>query len=218
MMKRFLHYNGLSVALFALFLLSIIFHSVAGQYKYNEEQLQHGSPAASYSEYIVSTTFMESVAENWESEFLQLFTFVLLTRFLYQKGSPESDDPDSPEEVEPDTPYEKLPWPVKKGGWVLKIYEHSLSITFFILFLLSVALHAVGGAGEYNQEQLEHGGGEQVTAWGYMLTSTFWYESMQIWQSEFLALFAMGVLAIWLREKDSPESKEVNAPHDQTGR
>lgn len=217
-MNRFLHYNGLSVTLFALFLLSIIAQSFAGQYKYNEEQLQHGSPALSYSEYIVSTNFLEAVAENWESEFLQLFTFVLLTRFLYQKGSAESDDPDQPEETEPDTPYEKLPWPVKKGGWVLKIYEHSLSITFFILFLLSIALHAVGGAGEYNQEQLEHGGGEQVTVWGYLFTSTFWYESMQNWQSEFMAIFAMVVLSIWLREKDSPESKEVNAAHDQTGR
>lgn len=217
-MKRFLHYNGLSVTLFALFLLSIIAQSFAGQHKYNEEQLQHGSPAVSYSAYIVSTNFLEAVAENWESEFLQLFTFVLLTRFLYQKGSAESDDPDQPEETEPDTPYEKLPWPVKKGGWVLKIYEHSLSITFLLLFLVSIALHAVGGAGEYNQEQLEHGGGEQVSVWGYLLTSTFWYESMQNWQSEFLAIFAMVVFSIWLREKDSPESKEVNAAHDQTGR
>ena len=217
-MKRFLHYNGLSVTLFALFLLSVIAQSVAGQDKYNKEQLPHGSAVASYSEYIVSTNFLEALAENWESEFLQLFTFIFLTRFLYQKGSSESDDPDHPEEEEPSTPYEKLPWPVKKGGWVLKIYEHSLSITFFVLFLLSIALHAVGGAGEYNQEQLEHGGGEQVTVWGYMATSTFWYESMQNWQSEFLALFAMVVFSIWLREKNSPESKEVNAAHDQTGR
>ena len=217
-MRRFLHYNGLSVTLFALFLLSIIAQSFAGMHKHNEEQLQHGSPTVTYTEYLTSDNFLEATAENWESEFLQLFTFVLLTGFLYQKGSPESDDPDSPEEEEPNTPYEKLPWPVKKGGLVLKLYEHSLSITFLLLFVASIALHAVGGAGEYNQDQLEHGGGEQVTVWGYMLTSTFWYESMQNWQSEFLSLFAMVVFSIWLREKDSAESKPVNAPHDQTGR
>jgi hypothetical protein len=188
-------------------------------YKYNEDQKEHGKPQVTYGKYLASDDFLEATAENWESEFLQLFTFAILTRFLYQKGSPESQDPDSSgEEEETKTPPGKLPWPVRRGGLVLKLYEHSLSLTFFLLFLCCVVLHAVGGAGEYNQEQLDHGQGEQVTAWGYLLTSSFWFESLQNWQSEFLSLFAMVVFSIWLREKDSAESKPVDAPHDQTGK
>lgn len=217
-MREFLRNNGLSLALFGLFLLSFLGQTVSGMYKYNEDQKEHGQPQVSYAHYLTSDEFLEATAENWESEFLQLFTFVLLTRFLYQKGSAESLDPEGSEEEEPKTPSEKLPWPVRRGGLILKLYEHSLSLTFLVLFLISIALHAVGGAGEYNQEQREHGQGEQVSAWGYLLTSSFWFESLQNWQSEFLSLFAMVVFSIWLREKHSPESKHVNASHDETGK
>jgi uncharacterized protein DUF6766 len=215
-MKRFLRNNGLSLTLFGLFLVSFLGQALSGMHKYNGDQQEHGNPTVSLTDYVKSDDFMEGYAENWESEFLQLFTFVLLTRFVYQKGSPESRDPDSPEQEDTDTPPERQPWPVRKGGVVLKLYEHSLSLTFLLLFFLSMAFHAIGGAGEYNQEQLDHGG-EQVTVWGYMLSSTFWYESLQNWQSEFLSLFAMVFLSIWLREKESPESKPVKAAHKETG-
>jgi len=217
-MRQFFRNNGLSLVLFGMFLLSLAGQSVSGMQKYNNDQQDHGNPPVSYAEYLASEDFLEATAENWESEFLQLFTFVLLTRFLYQKGSPQSMDPDAPEEKEPNTPEEKLPWPVKRGGLTLKLYEHSLSITFLLLFIVSIAMHAVGGVGEYNQEQLDHGQRDQLTAWGYLGTSTFWFESLQNWQSEFLALFAVVFLSIWLRERNSPESKEVHAPYDQTGR
>lgn len=216
-MKRFLRNNGLSLALLVLFLGSFFGQSLAGWYKYNDDQREHEDPAIGYGEYLLSNDFLEATAENWESEFLQLFTFVLLTRFLYQKGSSESEDPDAPEEPPPAPPAEKLPWPVRRGGWVLKLYEHSLSLTFLFLFLVSVALHATGGAGEFNDEQVDHGETKIVSTWSYLFTSTFWFESLQNWQSEFLSLLAMVVLSIWLREKNSPESKEVNAPHDRTG-
>lgn len=216
-MKRFLRDNGLSLALFGLFLLSFLGQAFSGMHRYNDDQNEHGNPTLSLKEYVTSDDFLEGCAENWESEFLQLFTFVLLTRFLYQKGSPESRDPESPEEELTDTPPEQYPWPVRKGGVILKLYEHSLSLTFLVLFFISILLHAVGGAGEYNQEQLDHGKAEQVSVLGYMLTSTFWYESMQNWQSEFLSLWAMVFFSIWLREKESPESKAVRASHDETG-
>jgi hypothetical protein len=215
-MKRFVRDNGLSLVLFGLFFLTLLFQSVAGKDKYNEDQDQHGRPQVSYLEYLKSDDFIEATAENWESEFLQMFAFVVLTRFLYQKGSSESRDPDGEEEEE-NTPPEKLPWPVRRGGWVLKLYEHSLSLTFLFMFIVSVLMHAVGGAGQYNQEQMDHGEDKRVSALGYLFTSSFWFESMQNWQSEFLSLFAMVVCTIWLREKGSPESKEVRAPHDKTG-
>lgn len=217
-MKRFLRNNGLSLALLVMFLLTIVGQSVAGFFRYNEDQKEHGDPPLSYLEYIASDDFLEATAENWESEWLQLFAFVLMTRFLYQKGSSQSRDPDQPEEEEPPPPPEKLPSPARRGGLALKLYEHSLSLTFLSFFLLSVLLHAAGGSADYNEEQIDHGGGKTVTVLGYLGTSTFWFESLQNWQSEFLALFAMVVLSIRLREKDSPESKEVSAPHDKTGK
>lgn len=217
-MRSFLRNNGLSLALAALFLVSFAGQFFAGMYKYNLDRQEHGKPPVSAREYATSTELLEASAENWESEFLQLFTFVLLTRFLYQKGSAESLDPEASEEPSPATPEERLPGPVRRGGLYLKLYEHSLSITFLLLFLGSIALHAIGGVGEYNEEQLDHGQGEQLTAWGYLASSTFWFESFQNWQSEFLALFAMVFLSIWLREKESPESKEVTDPHDKTGK
>jgi hypothetical protein len=160
--------------------------------------------------------------ENWESEFLQMFVFIMLTVFLYQKGSAESKDPDKEETVDrdPRTSRDKqdAPWPVRRGGLVLKLYENSLGLTFLLLFLLTFYLHAVGGAGEYNQDKVEHGGNEPpVSTFAYMATSRFWFESLQNWQSEFFSIGLMVVLTIWLRQKGSPESKPVDAPHDQTG-
>lgn len=110
------------------------------------------------------------------------------------------------------------PWPVRKGGLVLSIYQYSLGITFLLLFLICFFLHAAGGARNYNEEQMSHGVAEQVTTFGYLRTSRFWFESFQNWQSEFLAVGAMVVLSIFLRHKGSPESKPVDAPHSQTGK
>ena len=157
--------------------------------------------------------------ENWESEFLQMFAFVVLTAFLYQKGSAESKSLDEPEEVDRDPRESKkdAPWPVRKGGLVLKLYECSLSLAFLLLFLMSFILHAVGGAKEYNETLREHGSAEVVSTLGYIGTSRFWFESFQNWQSEFLAVGAMVVLSIFLRQKDSPESKPVDSPNSKTG-
>ena len=221
-MKRFFHNNGLSLVLFCLFFFAfLVGQFFVGQRQYNNEQQEHGQPAATYLEYLQGNHFLEATMENWESEFLQMFFFIVLTVFLYQKGSAESKDPDQTEEVdrEPSRSRHKkrAPWPVRKGGWVLKVYEHSLSLAFLLLFLGSFVLHAVGGAGEYNDDQKVHGRPERVTTVGYMGTSQFWFESLQNWQSEFLAVGSMVVLTIFLREKGSKESKPVDAAHDETG-
>lgn len=159
--------------------------------------------------------------ENWESEFLQMFAYVALTAFLFQKGSLESKDPDKAAKVDRD-PREgengrKVPWPVKKGGLILTLYEYSLSLAFLLLFLISFLLHAIGGAAEYNREQLEHGAQNQLSVIGFIGTSQFWFESLQNWQSEFLAVGSMVVLSIFLRQRWSAESKPVDAPHGETG-
>jgi hypothetical protein len=217
-MKRFFRNQGLSLVLGLFFLIFLWAQSLTGYYHYNNEQQEHGQPSVSYSEYITGNHFLEATMENWESEFLQMFFFIILTVFLYQKGSAESKDPDKEEEVDKDPASSRkknAPWPVRKRGWILKIYEHSLSLAFLLLFLGSFFLHAVGGAGEYNDDQKQHGRLERVTTMEYMTTTRFWFESLQNWQSEFLAVGSMVVLTIFLREKGSKESKPVAAPHDE---
>ena len=221
-MRRFLRDNGLTLVLFFCFFCTFIAGQTYTGYLHNNEELrEHGRPAEGLGEYLTGSHFLEATMENFESEFLQMFAYILLTAYLYQKGSAESKDPDKEEEVDRDPRKSKhkkdAPWPVRRGGFVLKLYENSLCITFLICFFLSFYLHAAGGAGEYNQDQEMHAQAERVTTFGYMATSRFWFESFQNWQSEFLSLAAMVYLTIWLRQRGSPESKPVDAPHSQTG-
>ncbi len=222
-MKRILKENGLSIVWLGLFFTTFIFGQTAfGHREYNNDQRDHGQPEVSYIEYLGTSHFAEATMENWESEFLQMFLFVVLTAFLYQKGSAESKKVDEEEAVDRDPQKSRnkkdAPWPVRTGGLALSVYQYSLGIAFFLLFLICFILHAAGGARNYNEEQMAHGVTEQVTTFGYLGTSRFWFESFQNWQSEFLAVGAMVVLSIFLRHKGSPESKPVEAPHSQTGK
>lgn len=218
-MQRFWRNNGLSLVLLFLFVITLLGQSLAGHRQYNQEQRDHDRPEVSYREYLASPDFLEVTMENWESEFLQMGAFVFLTVFLFQRGSAESKDPDAKEEVDrdPDPRRGKVPWPVRRGGLIFALYRNSLSLAFLLLFLASMALHAVGGARKYNEEQLAHGSATTVSTVEYLGTSQFWYESFQNWQSEFLAIAAMVILSIFLRQHGSPESKPVDASHDETG-
>jgi hypothetical protein len=221
-MRRFFRENGLSIVLFALFFFSLVGQSLTGFKEYNEDQKEHNQLESSYTQYLSSGHFIEAVFENWESEFLQMGMYVVLTVFLFQKGSSESKDPSRVERVDvlpgQARKDKDSPWPVRRGGWVLKLYENSLGLVLFLLFIVSFALHAVGGVQEYNQDALEHGrGGEVLTALQYIGTSRFWFESFQNWQSEFFSIGAMVVLSIWLRQKGSPESKPVDSSYSETG-
>jgi hypothetical protein len=219
-MRRLLRDHGLSIAMFGLFFVFVCGQSVMGLLDYNSTQQEHGRPPVGYVHYLGSGDFIEAVFENWESEFLQMGLYVLLTAFLYQRGSAESRDPDSrhPDEAgyEEAKLRAKAPWPVRKGGLALKLYENSLSIVLLSLFAFSFVMHAIGGAGAYSEEEVEHGG-RPVSVVGYLLTSRFWFESFQNWQSEFLAIGAMIVLSIYLRQRGSSQSKPVASPHGETG-
>jgi hypothetical protein len=219
-MRKILRENGLSIVLGLLFLFFLGAQAVVGMYEYNDEQQLHGQPTVDLIGYLATSHFLEATMENWESEFLQMFAFVVLTAFLFQKGSAESKklDQEEPVDRDPRTSRKKknAPWPVRKGGPILTLYEYSLSIAFLLLFLVTFVLHAIGGAREYNQNQQEHGRREEVSTIQYMGTSRFWFESFQNWQSEFLAVGAMVVLSIFLRQRGSPESKPVDSPHSET--
>ena len=218
-MRKTLKYNGLSIVMFGLFAVFVVLMSLAGQREYNQDQTEHGETAVSYAEYVTTGHFVEAVFENWESEFLQMGAFVLLTVWLYQKGSPESKKLEGHEPVDEDprtTDRDDAPWLASTGGVKTWLYERSLSIALFTLFFLSFALHAAGGAREFSAEQAAHGG-EAVSTLSYLTTSRFWFESFQNWQSEFLAVGALVVLSVYLRQRGSPESKPVAASHAETG-
>lgn len=220
-MRRRIRENGLSIVLVTLFLVFWAGQSVVGHREHNAEQREHGEPQLAYTAYLRSAHFWEATGENWESEFIQIFSYVFLTAFLFQKGSAESKKLDEPEPVDraprANRDHADAPWPVRRGGLVLKLYEYSLSLAFLLLFLISITLHAVAGAADYNQEQSAHGELSAVTPIQYAATSRFWFESMQNWQSEFLAIAAVVVLSIFLRQRGSPESKPVDSPHAETG-
>jgi hypothetical protein len=218
-MKRWLYENSLSVVLLIIFLGLLGGQSIAGYLQHNEELTSHNDPTISYVNYLGSGAFIESVFENWESEFLQMGAYVILTVSLRQKGSAESKKLRGTEATD-QKPKKSIgsnaPWPVRRGGFVLKLYEHSLSIAFLLLFLITFLLHAYGGARDACQQNLQH---QQpcVSTVTFMTTSDFWFQSLQNWQSEFLAVFSIVVLTIFLRQKGSPESKPVNSPHSETG-
>jgi hypothetical protein len=215
-MRRLLRDNALSIVVFGLFAIILIAQSAVGLLEHNEERASHGEPPVGYVEYVTSGDFGESVFENWESEFLQMGALVILTAFLIQRGSSESKKPGGDKVDRRPRRRTDAPWPVRRGGWVLRLYENSLSLALLALFVVSFALHAVTGAAAYNEDQAQHGGGG-VTAFEYVLTPRFWFESLQNWQSEFLAVGVLAVLTIYLRQKGSPESKPVDSPIGETG-
>jgi hypothetical protein len=220
-MKQFWRNNSLTIAFLTLFLVAWLAGQVfTGLNVYNDERRDHGAPAIDLAQYLTTPHFLEATMENWESEFLQMFLYVALTAILFQRGSAESKDPDKREAVDnpPDQSKSDAPWPVRRGGLWLKLYSNSLGLAFLVLFMVSFVLHAAGGAGEYNETQRQHGEGEPVTVLQFMTTSEFWFQSLQNWQSEFLAVGSMVVLSIFLRQRGSPESKPVDAAHSDTGK
>ncbi|ALA86669.1 DUF6766 family protein [Stenotrophomonas geniculata] len=207
--------NGLSLVLLALTLVFIVGQAVAGHHVHNQELIEHGRAPIDLWHYLATGHFVSATFENWESEFLQMGMYVLLTVSLRQRGSAESRPLDPAQEqnrVEPGP----APWPARRGGPWKTLYGHSLAIAFGLLFLFSFTLHAVGSwRAEEAEQQLK--GLPPPGFVEHLASSTFWFESMQNWQSEFLAVLSLVVLTIFLRQKDSPQSKPVEAPHAQTG-
>jgi hypothetical protein len=217
--SRWLRQNSLSIVLFGLFVVFLVGQSLTGWRANNEQQREHHEPTLGFGAYLTTGHFVEATFENWESEFLQMASFVLLTIWLVQRGSSESKplagDPEKEADSRSGSDLERAPGPVKRGGWQLVLYENSLGIAFTLLFVLSFLLHALGGARAYSAELVAHGRKPVSTA-QFVRTSTFWFQSFQNWQSEFVAVASLVVLTIFLRQKGSPESKPVAATHRET--
>jgi uncharacterized protein DUF6766 len=219
--SNFLHRNGLSIVLFSVFALTVIGQALAGWKALEHELAIDRLPPPDLLDYLGTGHFRSALFENWESEFLQLSAYVLLTVFLRQRGSPESKGLEGEAEEDAD-PREAQTDPhaagsVRKGAIVSRLYANSLGLALGLLFVLSFVLHLLGST-QLANEQAARLGEPPITAWENLTQPQFWYESLQNWQSEFFAVGVFIVFGIYLRQRGSPESKPVTAPHDQTGR
>jgi hypothetical protein len=219
-MRTWVRDHGLLLANAGLFIVFFLGMVLSGVRAYNADQVEHHQAAVSLTGYLHTGDFFEATFENWESEFLQMGMYVVLTAFLFQRGSSESkpiEEP-APQDADPRDADKRanVPWPVRRGWIVLVLYENSLAGLFFVLFAATIALHAAGGAKAYSAQELAHGG-QPVSTWQYVHTSQFWFESFQNWQSEFLAVAVIVGASVYLRQKGSGESKPVAEPHHATG-
>ena len=205
--------------MFGLFVVFLVGLSLTGWVQNNQELSAHWQPTITYGQYIVSGEFAEAVFENWESEFLQMWALVILTIFLLQKGSADSKKLRGKEPVDTTSRYSIIhasSWRLRGRAVRRALYANSLGLALLAMFALSFALHAVGGTSAHNGQAQWHGE-QQVSIWQYITTAQFWFESFQNWQSEFLAVGALLVLSIFLRQRGSPESKPIGAPNSETG-
>jgi hypothetical protein len=213
--SSFFRRNGLSLVLLALFAVFLSGQVWSGFLVHNAELLDAGAAPESLRRYLASGHFLSATFENWESEFLQMGMYVLLTVALRQKGSAESrplDPGGERERVEAGT----RPWPLRRGGIWKVLYANSLSLAYALLFLLSFAGHACGSWLHENEQRVMQGQAA-ISLFEHLCSARFWFESMQNWQSEFLAVLSIVVLSIWLRQDKSPQSKPLQAPASQTG-
>ncbi len=211
-MKTFFRDNGLTIVLLTMFLSSVLGMIWSGQAAHNKELVEHGSPALGLLAYMASGNFLSALFENWESEFLQMAAYVMLTAMLFQRGSAESRNPD-----DPDRPKDELPATTRRRNPLFSwFYSYSLGIVLALLFIDSFVLHWWASLTAANEEALLHGG-EVQTLGGYLLDAQLWFESFQNWQSEFMSTAVLVVLSIFLRHKGSPESKPAGAANSETG-
>ncbi len=221
-MRRFLRENSLTLFFTVIFLLSLVGQALTGRADYNNELVADGLHPVGLLRYITSSNFAVDVAENWQSEYLQFLLYIFVTVWLVQRGSPESKEidragleSDRAQQVGSYAADSSPAW-AKSKGWRLGVYSHSLVLVMGTIFVLSWLAESIAGRVAYNEQQLRRL--EDPVSWtGYLASADFWNRTLQNWQSEFLAVASMAALAIFLRERGSPESKPVGAPHAATG-
>lgn len=220
-LRRFLRQNSLTIFFLVIFLVTVAAQSQAGWRLYRDDQRAHHEPAVSYPHYLVTSEFSAEVMENWQSEFLQFTLYILATVWLVQKGSNESKQEgesgreDDEKQLTGRYAHADSPRWARLGGWRTTIYSNSLVIAMTTIFILSWFAHFLNGWNQYNADQRAHS--QPTVAWTtYLHEPEFWDTTLQNWQSEFLAVGTMAAFGIYLRQRGSPESKPVGAPHEQT--
>ena len=221
-MRTFLKHNGLSLFFLVLFLGAIVGQAFAGHADFNEDQLRHGDPTMSLGRYVLSSNFGVAVLENWQSEYLQFTLFIMATVWLLQRGSPESKElhkagreSDKDQLVGPHADEDSPKW-AKARDLRRTVYENSLLLVMAAIWIGSWFAQSITGVAEYNTDRLDHH--QLPVSWvEYLGRPDFWEKTLQNWQSEFLAVGSMAILAVYLRQRGSPESKPVGAAHHTTG-
>ncbi|HKH41267.1 MAG TPA: DUF6766 family protein [Solirubrobacterales bacterium] len=221
-MRRFVRDHSLSLFFLVIFLAALVGQAIAGHILHNEEAMAHSGEQMSFWRYIRSSDFGNAVMENWQSEYLQFMLFMLATVWLVQRGSPESKplgdvgrESDEKQKVGPHADAQSPKW-AKAGGVKAFIYENSLLIVMSIIFFGSWFAQSVTGWTQFNAEQLDHQ--EATVSWlTYIGSADFWEATLENWQSEFLAVGSFVAITVFLRQRGSPESKPVGAPHHHTG-
>lgn len=216
MNTSFFRRNGLSIAVLLMMLAAWSAQALTGHAAHNQELTEHGQTTIGFLAYVGGPDFWSATFENWESEFLQMGVYVLLTVWFRQKGSAESRPLDENKEENGSTPEHLQPKAWRKGGITRWLYANSLSVAFFLLFLASFTGHLLGSWQKSMGEAAQHHQPSESLS-QYLVDPSFWFESFQNWQSEFLAVISLVVLSIFLRQKDSPQSKKVDEPDAKTG-
>jgi hypothetical protein len=220
-LRTFIRDNGLTLAFLVLLLGALIGQSISGVAEFNQAQLSDGGDQVSWAAYVLSSSFAVDVAENWQSEYLQFALYIVATTWLVQRGSSESKklqdigtQSDADQKIGRYAGANAPRW-AKVGGWRTAVYGRSLGAIMMFFFLASLLAQSIAGQAAYNHDQLTQN--EDPVTWaGYATSADFWNRTLQNWQSEFLAVASMAAFAIYLRQRGSPESKLVGAPHDVT--
>jgi hypothetical protein len=220
--RRFVVYNSLGIVFGLMFLGAVVGQAFAGWHQFNDELVAEHVGTVGFWAYVVSADFAVDVAENWQSEFLQFLVYLVLTVWLLQQGSPESKEPDKvgleskkEQKIGPYANEDSPAW-ARAEGWRTGVYSVSLTLMMAAAFLASWLVQSVAGWASYNEDRL-HQMRDPVSWSDYLLHSDFWSRTLQNWQSEFLAVGSFAVLAIYLRQRGSPESKPVGSSHEATG-
>jgi hypothetical protein len=218
-MRTFIRNNSLSVFFLGIFIAALVGQAFAGWAQFNDQQMASGMAEIGFGRYLTSADFAVDVTENWQSEFLQFLLYILATVFFFQKGSPESPSTvglgtDKEQKLGRYAADDSPAW-AKAGGVRTSIFSWSLTIVMGTIFLVSWLAQSIAGSAAFNETRLEDR--LDPISWGaYLVNPDFWARTLQNWQSEFLAVGSMAVLAIYLRQRGSAESKPVGEPHEST--
>jgi hypothetical protein len=217
-LRGFARDNGLSLFFLALFLLAISFQAISGHIQYNAQQAEHHGTALSFWRYLITTDFANDTLQNWQSEWLQFVLFIVAAIWLFQRGSSESKDPDEEGPGERSDEYQgNLPHWARASTVRKWLYSRSLLILFIAIFLVTWLAHSFNGWSVYNADQASHHS-HGISWLHYVGTADFWNATLQNWQSEFLAVGAMTIFSVYLRQRGSPQSKLVAAPDEATAK
>ncbi|WP_328370948.1 hypothetical protein OG800_46865 [Streptomyces sp. NBC_00445] len=220
--RRFLRHNSLGLFFMGTFLLALAGQAVVGHAAFNNQLRTDDMALISFGAYVTTSDFAVDVTENWQSEYLQFFLYIFATVWLLQRGSPESKELDragtesDKEQMTGEHARDDSPRWAAATDWRGVLFSRSLGLAMGTIFLLSWLAQSVTGVAAYNEQQLRQL--QAPLSWAeYLSSADFWDRTLQNWQSELLAVGSMAVLAIYLRQRGSPESKPVGAPHSATG-